>query len=307
MNIIAHKSIFLFISGLLVLASILAIAVWGLKPGLDFVGGSLLEVEFIGKRPDVETVKRVLEPLGFGAVLIQPTGERGLILRFKDVDEETHQQLLLRLSELEFREGQVNKESGVTEKRFDTIGPTIGRELKQNALVALALAVAAIVLYIAWAFRKVSRPVSSWKYGVAAVAALIHDILIPSGVFAALGNFRGVEVDTLFVTALLTIMGFSVHDTIVVFDRIRENLYGLKIVEPFEVTVNRSINQTLTRSLNTSLTVLLVLGAIFFLGGESTKYFSSALIIGIIFGTYSSIFVASPLLVIWNQLSSRKK
>ncbi|OGN25672.1 MAG: protein-export membrane protein SecF, partial [Candidatus Yanofskybacteria bacterium RIFCSPLOWO2_01_FULL_44_22] len=191
-------------------------------------------------------------------------------------------------------------------KRFDSIGPTIGRELKRNAAIALVVAIIAIVLYIAWAFRHVSEPVSSWKYGVAAVIALIHDVTIPTAVFALLGKFSGVPIDALFITALLTIMGFSVHDTIVVFDRTRENLRKLKGREEFSVTVNRSVNETFTRSINTSVTILLALVAIVVFGGESVRYFALALIIGIVFGTYSSIFIASPLLVLWNDLTKKK-
>lgn len=292
LNITGHKYIFLTISGVLVLASFSAIAIWGFKPGIDFTGGSLLEVEFKEQRPEVSEIRKTLKDLDLGNIIIQPTGEKGEILRFKHIDENTHQGILKALP-------------GASEKRFDTIGPTIGKELRQRSVLALVLASLAIVLYIAFAFRKISKLVSSWKYGITAIIALLHDVLIPTGVFSALGHFRGVEVDTLFITALLTILGFSVHDTIVVFDRIRENLRKLKIPEPYEVTVNRSVNDTIARSINTSLTVLLVLLAVMILGGETTKYFVLALILGIIFGTYSSIFVASPLLVIWNNLTKR--
>lgn len=295
-NIIGHKYIFLTVSGILVLASFFAIGVWGLKLGIDFTGGSLLEVEFKNIRPAVEATKQALAEKGVEGVLVQSSGDKGVILRFQHVDEQKHQEILAVLDKLG---------SGVEEKRFDSIGPTIGSELKRKAVWALMLAIAAIILYIAWAFRRVSRPVSSWKYGVSAVLALIHDVTIPTGVFAVLGHFRGIEVDTLFITALLTILGFSVHDTIVVFDRTRENLYRLKVVEPFDITVNRSVNETMGRSINTSLTVLLVLVAVLILGGETVQYFALALIMGIVFGTYSSIFIASPLLVIWNILTKK--
>lgn len=299
MNIIAYKNVFLAISGLLVFASIIVISLWGLDFAIDFTGGSLLEVEFAGAAPPIDLVRGDIEKLGTGSVVVQPTGERGMIMRFGHVKEEVHQEVLLGLEKI--------SEGEVIERRFDTIGPTIGAELKQRSLVALAMALGAIILYIAFAFRKVSKPVSSWKYGIAAIAALVHDIALPTGIFAALGKFSGVQIDALFVTALLTILGFSVHDTIVVFDRIRENLRRLKTAEPFEVTVNRSMRETVARSINTSLTVLLVVGAVFFFGGETTRYFALALALGVIFGTYSSIFIASPLLVLWNQLGSRKK
>ena len=297
MNIISHKYIFIFISSFLVLASFAAIGIWGLKFGIDFTGGSLLEIEYKDERPAVNEIRAILEPLNLGNVLIQPSGDLGVILRFKHIDESTHQQILGVLG--------VNKgvEEGVLiEKRFDTIGPTIGAELMRNSTLALILAIFLIIIYIALVFRHVSKPVSSWKYGIVAIIALIHDVSIPTGLFAVLGNFKGVEVDTLFITALLTILGFSVHDTIVVFDRIRENLQKLKVDVPYENTVGVSVRETITRSINTSFTVLLVLGAIFFFGGETTKYFSLALIVGIIAGAYSSIFVAPPLLVIWNNL-----
>lgn len=299
MNIIKYKYIFLSVSGFLVLASIVAIYVWGLKFGIDFTGGSIIEVEFSVARPLPDDIKEILAPLDLGALVVQPTGEAGTILRLKHIDEAEHQEVLAAL-------GGGKPEDVVLEKRFDTVGPTIGKELKSRSMWALGLAICAIVLYIAWAFRRVSKPVSSWKYGLAAVVALIHDVTIPTGIFAALGHFRGVEIDTLFITALLTILGFSVHDTIVVFDRTRENLRKLKSAEPYEVTVNRSVKETIARSINTSFTVLLVLVAIFFFGGETTRYFALALIFGITFGTYSSIFVASPLLVIWGGWTKRE-
>ena len=305
MNIIRHKYIFLVFSGILVCASIIALLVWGLRPGIDFTGGSLLEVEFAaGKRPDTEEIARGLQSVGLDGALVQPAGERAIIIRAPRMDESARQRVLARMTEF-VSTGQ-NSGSEVLERRFEDVGPTLGRELRRRSVAALGIASAAIVLYIAWAFRQVSRPVPSWKYGLVAVAALIHDVIIPAGVFAVLGHFRGVEVDALFVSALLTIMGFSVHDTIVVFDRIRENLQREKSPEHFAATVNRSITQTLARSVNTSLTVLVVLATIFFVGGATTRWFALSLIIGITAGTYSSIFVASPLVVVWNDLTRNK-
>lgn len=307
MNIIGHKYIFLTFSGVLVGAGIIAFLVWGLRLGIDFTGGSLMELEFNQKALVTEDIHKELEGFDLGTVAIQSTGEKGVILRFRHVDENTHQRIIRSLSMLNM--GLQNGENVLFvapqssfEKRFDTIGPTIGQELKKNSFLAVGFTVLAIIVYITWAFRHVSKPITSWKYGVIAVFTLLHDIAIPIGVFSFLGHYHNVEVDPLFITALLTIMGFSVHDTIVVFDRIRENLRGLKMAEQFDITVNRSINETFSRSLNTSLTVLLVLIAIYVLGGETVTFFSLALIIGIMFGTYSSIFVASPLLVVWNNL-----
>ncbi|KKW29835.1 MAG: Protein translocase subunit SecF [Candidatus Kaiserbacteria bacterium GW2011_GWC2_52_8b] len=297
-DIIGKKYYFLGFSGALVLASVLVILMFGLHFGIDFTGGSILEVEFPNMIPPSARVSQVVDSLNVGSVTAQPTGERGMLIRFGAVDENMHQVIV----------EELRKDGGgeIDEKRFDSIGPTIGKELKQNAAIALVVAIVAIVLYIAWAFRHVSEPVSSWKYGVVAVIALIHDVTIPTAVFAVLGKFLGVPIDVLFITALLTIMGFSVHDTIVVFDRTRENLRKLKGREEFSVVVNRSVNETFTRSINTSVTILLALVAIVVFGGESVRYFALALIIGIVFGTYSSIFVASPLLVLWNDLTKKK-
>ena len=190
--------------------------------------------------------------------------------------------------------------------RFDSVGPVVGQELKSKAWQAIVLASICIILYIAWAFRKVSRPVSSWKFGVTAVVTLLHDVLVVFGVFVILGELAQVEMDALFITALLTILGFSVHDTIVVFDRIRENLTR-SYSDNFESCVNDSLNQTLARSINTSLTTLLVLLAILFFGGDSIKYFVLALILGIFIGTYSSIFVASQLLLVWHNRNQQRR
>jgi len=266
---------------------------WGLKLGIDFTGGSLLEVELRNQPFSSQEIQDKLKPLDLGEINIQPTGERGAILRFKNVDELTHQSVLSSLGDAE-------------EKRFESVGPMVGEELKSRAIWAIGLSLIMIVTYIAWAFRKVSRPVPSWQYGAAALVALFHDVIIPAGVFSLLGHFWGVEIGLLFVTALLTVLGFSVHDTIVVFDRIRENLHrGLG--GDFEEKVNASVNQTIVRSINTSFTVLLTLLAIYFLGGVTVKLFALVLIIGVAFGTYSSIFIASPLLVVLERWGRKKK
>lgn len=302
LNIIGHKNKFLIFSGLLVVISLAAVLVWGLKLGIDFTGGAALEVEFAERVPRAEDIRKTLESLHLGQIFVQPIGEKGTLLRFKEADELLHQEILQSLRNLSASQNL----GAVSEKRFDAIGPTIGRELKKNSVLALILALLCIIAYIALAFRRVSKPVSSWKYGVAAILALTHDVAIPVGVFAFLGHYRGAEIDPLFITALLTVLGFSVHDTIVVFDRIRENLHKNKSSLSFQEVVNHSVNETIARSINTSLTVLLVLLAVFFWGGESIKYFSLTLILGVVFGTYSSIFIASPLLVIWHKFSLKK-
>ena len=295
MTIIGARKISYTISGILVGLSVVALLVWGLKLGIDFTGGSLLEIEYSGMRPVNDQLAKTFQNIGIQNPIIQPTGEQGVIVRLPHMDESRHQAVV----------GALQTLGSFQEKRFDSIGPTIGAELRKKSLWALVLVLVMIVLYISWAFRQVSRPMASWKYGVAAVVALFHDVFIPLGIFSVLGHQYGIEVDTLFVTAILTVLGFSVHDTIVVFDRIRENLrkYGR---EDFELVVDRSIHQTIGRSINTSLTVLVVMAMLYFFGGAATKYFSLAILIGVFFGTYSSIFIASALLVTWYRWSMKK-
>lgn len=296
MNVIGHKYMYLAFSGALVAASFAALALWGLRLGIDFTGGSMLEASFAAERPAAEDLRNDAEKIGVENPLIQFSGERDVIMRFRAADEETHRSLAASIAA-----------RGGAEKQFFAIGPTIGAELKRRAVMAVALALAGIILYLTWAFRHVSRPLASWKYGtVAVVVALFHDVVIPLGAFSALGRFAGAEADTLFVTALLTILGFSVHDTIVVFDRTRENLRALSRAETFGETVNRSVNQTMTRSVMTSFTVFLVLAAILYLGPASTRYFAFTLMVGVVFGTYSSIFVASPFLVLWDRWQQQR-
>ncbi len=297
-NIIGHRKLWLIIAGSLVVASIVAVSLWGLKFGIDFTGGSLLELSF-KNRPATVDLASDLANFGAEEVSIQPVGGEGMLLRFKTVDETKHQEILKHLSE---------KFGEVEEKRFESIGPTIGKELRTKAIYSMIIVLACIIAYIAWAFRKVSKPVASWKYGMIAVLALLHDVGIPIGLFAILGHFAGVEVNSAFVAAILTILGYSVNDTIVVFDRVRENLIRAGgDYENFDKIVNESVNQTFARSINTTLTTLLALVAVFFWGGESVKYFALALIVGIGLGAYSSIFIASPALVLWEELTTRKR
>lgn len=298
LNVIGHRKIWLLVAGTLIVASIVVISIWGLKFGIDFTGGSLLELSFVN-RPATADLASDLASFGAENVSIQSVGEDGMLLRFKSVDEARHQEILKHLGE---------KFGEVEEKRFESIGPTIGKELRTKATYSILIVLICIILYIAWAFRKVSKPVASWKYGVIAVFALLHDVGIPIGLFAVLGHFAGVEVNSAFVAAILTIVGYSVNDTIVVFDRVRENLiHAGGDYENFDKIVNESVNQTFARSINTTLTTLLALVAIFFWGGESVKYFALALIVGIGLGAYSSIFIASPALVVWQELAKRKR
>ncbi|MFA6594002.1 MAG: protein translocase subunit SecF [Candidatus Buchananbacteria bacterium] len=298
LQIIKNRKYYYLVSGLLFVVSVLAIIAWGLKPGLDFTGGSLLELTFTENRPQTAEIQKATESLSLGEVIVQPSGDKNIILKFQNVNEEQHQQILQAIEN--------NFPGQARELRFESIGPVIGQELQKKAWMAIGVASLGIILYIAFAFRKVSKPVASWKYGVSAILALIHDIVIVIGLFAILGHFAGIEVDGLFITALLTIMGFSVHDTIVVFDRTRENL-GKFYTGKFDEVVNDSVNQTLVRSINTSLTVLLVLLCLYLFGGVSTKNFTLALLVGIFVGTYSSIFVASCLIVDWNIWDKKLK
>jgi preprotein translocase subunit SecF len=295
MQIISHRKIYFFLSIILILASLFSLLFWGLKLSIDFTGGTLMEVEFLEERPSNQTVQEKLADLELGQINLQPTGEKGLILRLKDINEETHQLILQKLRELN---------SQIEEKRFESIGPLIGEELKRKALWAIGLALAAIIAYIAWAFRKVSRPVASWQYGLVAVIALFHDIFITLGFFSGLSHFKQIEIGLPFVAAFLTILGYSVNNSIVIFDRARENLLKSNWTD-FDQVINQSINQSMTRCLNTALTTLLVLLAIFFLGGQSIKYFALALAIGITIGTYSSIFITSSLIVTWQRFRNR--
>jgi preprotein translocase subunit SecF len=290
MFIIHHRKFFYVLSGILMglgLLSMVMYAPWNF--GIDFTGGALLEVGYPNGRPDATVLRERLDALEWTGTQVQETGDDSFIIRTKDITEAERQQLVDTITD--------GGKEEVEQRRFSSIGPTIGGELKRKAWMAIALVILAIVLYIAFAFRGVSHPISSWVYGWVAIVALVHDVIIPTGLYVALGHyFIDVQVDALFITAILTILGFSVHDTIVVFDRTRENL-KLRTWKEFDTTVGNSIAQTFTRSINTSLTVLLVTLALYFVGGETTKNFALTLGVGILAGTYSSIFLASPLLV----------
>jgi len=294
-NFTKYSIVYYIIFGFLVIASIASLFAYGLKFGIEFAGGSNMEVLFLEQRPSNEAIKDALKDFNLGEITVQPTGEKGAILKFQGVDEATHKKIL----------AKVNETFKASEDGFQYIGPSVGQELRNKTAVSIVMALLAITIYIAFAFRKVSRPVSSWKYGVASLIALFHDILIPLGIFAVLGHFYNVEITIPIVAALLTILGFSVHDTIVIFDRIRENILRQGMAQ-FEDSVNKSLNQTVGRSISTVLTVEFVMVALYFFGGETLKSFSLALIIGITSGAYSSIFIASPLLVSWYKWSLKR-
>jgi preprotein translocase subunit SecF len=299
-KIIQKKNIWLGISLTLFIVCLGALLTWGLKLGIDFTGGSLLEMEFVGSRPEVNQIESGLSDLKLSSLIIQHVGDKGAMIRFQETSEEVHQSILNNLNDFVKKE---NKDNFIEELRFESVGPSIGKELKIKSLWAILFALLAMLAYITYAFRKVSKPVASWKYAVSAIIAMFHDAILTVGIFAILGHYYGVEINIAFVAAILTVIGYSVHDSIVVFDRTRENLP--KSNEDFAGTVNTSLNQTLVRSINTSLTSLLVLVSIIIFGGDSIRTFVSALAIGIFAGTFSSIFVASPILVIWEKLGKK--
>jgi preprotein translocase subunit SecF len=297
MFVITYKKFFVGLSVFFVALSIASIAVFGLKLGIDFKGGSALELNYPVARPEIAAVKAALVNAGFGDASVQPAGTNGVAIKSRTLTE-AERAAVVSLASL-------GGKSQVEQKSFTTIGPSVGHELKKKAIASIVLVLIAIILFVAYVFRKVSYPVSSWKYGLVVIVALIHDIVIPTGVLAFLGHFYGIEVDTLFIVALLTTLGLSVMDTIVVFDRIRENLIS-KSTKVFSDLVGESLSQTFGRSINTSLVVLLMVLSLVFFGPVSTKLFSIVLAVGMFFGTYSSIFLASPLLVIVEGLQKKK-
>lgn len=295
MNVIKHKKIFLSVAVILVTMSIASIAIFGLNAGIDFKGGTLWEVKITSsEQPTADNIRDFFaNDLGKKNISVFPS-DGSYLIRMEEISQEQHQQYLGALKE---------RFEGFEELRFESIGPAIGAEVRERAIWAMVLVLLGISVFVAYAFRKVSYPIKSWKYGLVTLVTLFHDVVIPAGVFAFLGNRIGLEIDTNFIVALLVVIGFSVHDTIVVFDRIRENIITHRGSVSFEDLVNSSVNQTMARSINTSLTLVIVLLAMFLLGPDTLRYFVLTLLIGVVMGTYSSIFVASPLLTIWHKFS----
>lgn len=298
MFVIRHRKIFLGISAFLVLLSIASIAFFGFRPGTDFTGGVLWRVSFQSDVSEVEVselfANEGIENVSVFRDLSYPSA---FLIKVKELGEEKKTQI----------EGVFSEEVGDFEElRFEFIGPTIGEELRSRAIWAVVLVLVAISLYISFAFRKVSFPVSSWKYGIVTLVTLFHDVIIPAGLLALLGSIRGIELDSNFVVAILFVMGFSVHDTIVVFDRIRENIKFMKKGDQFEEKVGESIFQTLVRSINTSITLVFILAALLFFGVVSLQFFVLTILVGTLVGTYSSICLASPLLTLWYKFGTNK-
>ncbi len=286
----SHVKIYFLISLLILIPGIVSLIHYGLRFSIDFTGGTLLEIQT--KSPvSADQVKSIAQKNDVEISSISNVSDNILLIRAKPISQEKNTQL----------KSALTQEIGeISERRFETVGPVIGAELTRKAITAVIVAALAIIAYLAWSFKAIPKPYSSWKFGVSAVVALLHDALVVLGIFSLLGHYYHVEIDALFVTAILTVIGFSVHDTIVVFDRIRENVIKMHHASFYEV-VDFSLAETLNRSLNTSLTVILTLSALLFFGGESIRWFVVALLIGIISGTYSSIFNAAPILAIWEE------
>lgn len=293
-NTLKYRKFWFTISGLIILFGVISLSLYGLKLGIDFKGGTISELQFENKY-DIAKIKETLNAQDLKNYQLQATENNGLIIKTESLEKDKHDILL---------EALKKQVGNFQETKFDSIGPVVGKELKRSAIYQLLIVSLGIVAYIAYAFRKVPKPITSWRFGWSAVVALIHDLLFMLGVFSILGHYKGIEVDSLFVTAILTVLGFSTHDTIVVFDRIRENL-KIYAGQSLEFVINHSIGQTIVRSLNTSLTVLFVLLTLLLFGGETIRYFVLALFIGVIVGTYSSIFIASPVLYIWQKWKTK--
>ena len=286
---VKYYKIHYIVTGLLVVVSIFALIEFGLNLSTDFLGGTIWEGVF-ESRPANAVIQEKLGKFNLGEITVQPTEDNGIILRFKSIDEETHQQMLLSLNEL----------SKVEEKRFESIGPTIGKELREKTVLLVIISLIALLVYIAVAFRKLTWPIAGWQYGLVSVITLAIDVLIPFLALILLGKFYNVQFTIPIVAALLTVIGYTMNDKVIVFDRVRENLLKTR-VDSFSETVNQSLNQIIARSLSTGACTLIVLLMIFLFGGETLKYFALTLIIGIVVGTYTSLFIASALLVTWSK------
>ena len=302
MIIVQNRKIFFAISGALVATALLSVAVFGLKFGTDFTGGTLVQATYAGGRPAPDALSVALDEAGLAGYSLREANENDYILRAANLTTEQREQIEETLS--------IGGESPVVIAQLTEVGPTIGKELRNKAFIAVVLVMTAILFFIAFAFRKVSKPISSWIYGLIALVTLGFDVLIPVGFYALLGFLTGAQVDTLFITAVLTVLGYSVHDTIVVFDRVRENLRinqekGRR--EDFAETAGRALGQTFVRSTTTSLTTALALTTLYIFGPTSTSHFALTLLIGIIVGTYSSIFLATPLLVAVERRFAKRK
>jgi len=290
MFIVAHRKFFFWLTGLILAAALGAIALWGLPLGIDFTGGSLSHIDYQTERPPLTVIQEQVATVPVGAVSVRAFGDDGITIRSRTLSQEEHDAVLAALS----------KNAAPVELAYTSVGPALGSQFTSKALWAIAAVALLIVLYIAFAFRRVSRPVPSWGYGLTVVAMLAIDIIVPAGFFAAYARFTGAEVDSLFIVALLALLGYCVNDVIVIFDRIREHLARNEregIREEFEETIGKSIDETITRSINTSLTVALALIALIYFGAEATRTFALVMLVGVVAGTFSSITRSAPLLI----------
>ncbi len=296
MDLLSKKNIYFGISLAILIPGLISLILFGLKLSIDFTGGSVSEYKF--KDPvRAEEVIEIFKETDAGFESIQSSGDKSYIVKTKPLSNQKNDEIKQKMSQ---------KFTDATQDSFETVGPSVGKETAVSAVSSVAIASLAILLYIAYSFRSIPKPYSSFRFGASAIVAVLHDAFVVLGVFSILGKTEGVEINSLFITALLTVIGFSVHDTIVVFDRIRENLSKLR-GQTFDQVVNYSLNETLNRSLKTSLTVVFTLFAMLLLGGESIRWFVFALLIGIVSGTFSSIFNAAPILAVWENFVSLKK
>jgi len=299
-DLIGKKNIFLIFSGIFLIAAWVFIAIFGFKPAIDLAGGTEWRVSLKSSASSTVTINEAVirdalrDPTRNIEPVVKTASDGSFVIRLPDIDEKTHQSFVATLKGI----------GDLEEKSFSSIGPIIGSELRHRSILAIIFVLVGISLYVAWAFRKVSVPVKSWKYGAVTLITLLHDVSIPAGLLALLGELKSVEVDTNFIVALLVVMGFSVHDTIVVFDRIRENLLLRRGKSSLAEVINFSVNETFARSVNTSLALIFVLLALIFVGPVSLFYFVLTILVGTVFGTYSSIFVASPILFMWGRKNS---
>jgi preprotein translocase subunit SecF len=293
MNWMKFKWLYFLISGLVIIPGIYSLFKFGLKPSIDFTGGAIIELRFDKdiKKLGYEDIKDEIKKSGLSDFSVQTSGEKTILIRSKLVSKEEAAKVEQALSDKFSEKPQ--------EIRFETVGPTLGKELLKKTIIAIILAAGFIMLYVGRQFK-------NFKFGICAILAMFHDTLVLLGSFSLLGHFLGVEVDTLFVTAMLTILSFSVHDTVVVYDRIRES-QKLFPNTSWENLVNKAITETISRSLNNSLTIIFMLIALCLLGGATIRWFTIALLIGTVSGTYSSTFTAAPLLVVWSKLEERRK
>lgn len=289
-NFIKYIKLYFLISAIVIVPGLFSIFKWGFKPSIDFTGGTLLEIRLEKSPQNSEDLKKYFEDQKVTIGSIQTSGQNTYLIKAKEFDKDTNNKI----------EQNLAKDYGkIDELRFDSVGPVLGQELLEKTAIGALIAILGILSYVAYSFKNI-------KFGVSAVIALIHDIIVVSGIFSFLGHFKGIEVDSLFVTAILTTMSFSVHDTIVVFDRIRESVKKNPAL-PFNIQINKAVTETMVRSLNNSLTIIFMLTALFLLGGETVKWFVFALLIGTISGTYSSPFTATPILYLLDKLEKRRK